>query len=86
MKILGIEFSFGNHYLTSPQKTWLVVNTSKIRNYYGSLTTIECCPAHEFKTREAALSYVEDEVAKSDRKNTRIYEEIIWDEPQQTTV
>lgn len=28
MKILGLDFNFGKHFLTKPQKTWLVVDTS----------------------------------------------------------
>ena len=77
MKILGLEFPFGKHFLTKPKETWLVVDTSLVKNYYGSLITYECCPAKEFDTEEDVIKYIENNVSKNNQKYTRIYKEII---------
>lgn len=76
MKILGFEFPYGKHFLTKPKESWVVVDTSLVKNYYSSLTTYECCPAEEFESEEQAINYVKNSVAKSHWNHTRIYKEI----------
>lgn len=77
MKILGIEFPFGKHFLTEPKETWLVINTGETRNYYGSLTTIETCPAKECYSEQEAIDYIKEYIPKGRWKFTRVYKEII---------
>ena len=76
MKILGFEFYTGSKFLTKPSETWVVVDTSTVRNYYGNLSTINCCPAREFDSEEKTISYVKNNVAKNNWNYTRIYKEI----------
>lgn len=85
MKIKGFEFWFGKHHYTSSGKTWIVVDTSKTKDYYSSLNTYECCPANEFKSKESALEYIMNEIAPAHRKHTRLYEEIPLDDTRSTT-
>ena len=85
MKIKGFEFWFGKHHYTQPSKTWIVVDTSRTKNYYSSLSTYEVCPADEFKTKEDALRHIEREVAPAHHEHTRLYEEIPLYDTRSTT-
>ncbi len=75
MKILGLEL-WRDWFLSKPSTKWLVVDTSKVKTYYGSLTSCEVCSAHECSSEAEARDYLENEVTKNHQKHCRIFMEV----------
>lgn len=84
MKILGLEFGSRarDWFLTTQKKTWLIVDTSKVKTYWGSLSHCEVCSTYECDTEEEAREYIENNVTKSHLKHTRIFKEVDSFEPE----
>lgn len=79
-KIKGVSFWRKDWFITStnPDKPkFLVINTHKIKNYYGSLSSCEVAQTDEFNSEAEALDFLENHISKADQRHTRVFKEVV---------
>lgn len=78
MKILGLEFrSRARKWaFTEPKETYLVVDTSRVKHYYGDLVSVDVCSTYECDSEKEAQEYIDEYISKNRLKNVRVFKEI----------